>query len=140
MTTRELNPKFPPPDPNRVALLMALDWDKPLHDGHTFLGKATINGRPITAAERTTLGECTVNDLAAMRNLADEELRIANERLAMGNRANEILDRYGFYNHSSIGATIGQVRSQMSAQDGAEFDRLADVLWPDGYMWLTDTV
>ena len=138
--TADLDPQAPSPEPARVALLMAIDWPSTdqLKANPRALFDATIDGKPMTAEQRTLLGECTRNDLAAMVQLTDEGMRITQERHDDGHKALGILHRYGFGSHEDD--TIGQARERMTATDRAEFDRLADTLWPDGYLWLTDEV
>jgi len=136
----KLDPRFPPSDPARVSLLMALDWPDPADakaargNPDRYFGLFTTQGRPLTDAERNLLGASNVNDFAVMDQLMHEEMRIIQERADLSRRMTNMLQRYAFHD----GETIDQVRARMSPADRAEVDRLSDILHPDGYLWLDE--
>jgi hypothetical protein len=135
----ELDPQLPPPDSARVALLQGLSWPEgPAEPPPTFEEYAslpTIHGRPLNDQEKALLKACTYNDMAASLQLNYEAVQIVNERHALSQQMGALLRRYGFFGPGAP-STIGQARATMTPQDAAELDRLADVLFPDGYMWL----
>jgi hypothetical protein len=98
------------------------------------LAKAKINGRPITAAEREVIGKAGLNDVTACAQIAYQDAQIANERAQLTGQLDALLGKYGFF--ASEDHTLGQIRDAMTPQDAAELDRLCEVLFPDGYMYL----
>ena len=134
----ELDPRFPPPDSERVALLQGLEWpDNPSvrrGDFDAYAAQFTINGRPLTDQEKTLFGACGYNDMAASLQLSYQAVQITNERVELTDQMDALLNKYGW--DKSESHTLGQIRDAMTPADGAEFDRLADILWPDGYLYL----
>jgi hypothetical protein len=132
MTTDPYDPNVPPPDPARVAVLMAIDLPSdPAKLNAAYLNRTlTIDGRPVTDDEYRLMGESTPNDLRAMSHLARAEADAAKEDVRNIDRMDELLSHYGFGGNE----TIEQIRDRMNAEDRDELNKIMDILAPGGYV------
>jgi len=135
-----IDPDGPPPDPERVALLLGIT--PPDEDQVDPRANLTIHGRPLTEQERELFNACTANDIRAMLQLVYEELKASQERLEAGRAAVALASGYGFGLdvEGEEYLSLGEIRERMTAEDGARFDAFAEIAWPDGYLWFTDHV
>lgn len=115
-------------DPEVVAFLaderLTLDPARPL-SGSTFAGA------PLTAEQRSLIIRATWPDLEAAR-----DLRAAHAQ-ALAESADALVDLLALtarYGAADDGITMTEARARMTPADQAEYDRLADVVAPSGYL------